>query len=119
MRYSASGRLADELEDLLDAERRILLCGNLDAINRLTKQKTRILDSPHLKVNNAETLQRIRCKAQRNAVLLAAAMEGVKAAVARLGHLRKGPAPLDTYDCHGQRRRLGDQSIASGMEHKA
>lgn len=113
-----SDRLMASLEDLLDAERQILLAGELVAVGPLTRQKERLLDNPALAAADQPTLERIRAKANRNGELLGAAIRGVQAAAARLDALRQAPRATDTYDRSGQRKTLG-QGDAGAWEHKA
>ncbi len=119
MRRDRATRLMDALEDLLDAERQIILNGDLQAVGRLAQQKERLLDNPALAATTPEGLERIRTKASRNGVLLRAAMAGVRAAAARLEALRKGPGALNTYDRDGQRTLLGQGQVTGALERKA
>lgn len=53
-----------------------------------------------------ETLRRLRFAATRNAGLLSAMRDGLRAATDRLQALSKPAAALQTYDGTGQRRRI-------------
>jgi flagellar biosynthesis/type III secretory pathway chaperone len=101
----------EALEDLLEAERTGLLAGDLDRVLRLAGRKQALLSRLPDSSGDLARLDRLRRSAARNAGLLAAAAQGVRAAAERVRNLIEGPAPLTTYDGSGRR-----QSLASGGE---
>ena len=88
---------ADALEDLLDQERGLLLSGRIDGLLRMAGEKERMLarlagiDAP------ADTLERLRVKAERNQQLLTAAARGIKSAARRLEAMCAPETGLRTY----------------------
>jgi len=105
------------LEDLLEDERRCLLAGDLDRVLRLASHKEALLSDLPASGPQAAELERLRRAAERNAGLLAAAAQGVRAASDRMRCLLEGPAPLATYDAGGRRQTLGGD--AGGTVHRA
>lgn len=97
------------LESFLDKERRAILNGAFEDIDRIAHEKELLLEGKKLVAPDQKTLERLRRKAERNQNLLAAAIRGVRSVSARLEALRNGPAELNTYDKSGQRTTLGGQ----------
>ncbi len=97
----------DVLEDFLDKERMAILTGSLGNMERIAKEKERLLDKGALQTPDRKTLDRIRRKVERNQTLLAAAIRGIRAVSLRMEILRNGPGDLNTYDKTGQRKTLG------------
>jgi len=95
------------LEDFLDKERQAILTGSLKDMERIVREKERLLDKGGLPLHDHKTLNQIRRKIERNQHLLAAAIRGVRTVTARLDVLRNGPGELNTYDKSGQRTTLG------------
>ena len=101
--------MIDALEDLLDKERAAILDGALEDMGRIACEKERVLERRELTVPDQRTLDRVRRKAARNQLLLAAAIRGVRAVSARLDVLRNGSSEMNTYDRAGQRTTLGSR----------
>lgn len=98
--------IADELEDLLDRERAILLAGKVQDLANLTEYKTKLLH--HLSSQaGGPGLRRIQSKAQRNARLLQAAGSGIRSVADRVAALREGPKSFATYGANGSKRVVG------------
>jgi hypothetical protein len=99
-----AGDVADRFEDLLEKERRAILEGNLDFLERAVAEKERLARALGAAGVDVSRLRRLREKLQRNRLLLEAAGRGIRAAAQRLAGLH-GPAPeLSTYDSSGRRR---------------
>jgi hypothetical protein len=90
-----------EIITLLDATHAALLDGDLDAIGALAAQLDGLLGT--LGAISGETLSLIRTKAVRNAAVLRAAEQGVRAAQRRLAELREAASGHRTYGRDGHR----------------
>lgn len=101
--------VVDALEDLFAREQEGLLAGDLEAVMRLAVWRESLLGQVRAIRVSQPVLERLRIKAARNAGLLAAAAQGVRAANLRVRGLIEGPAPLSTYDARGRRHMLGDR----------
>ncbi len=91
----------DALIDYFDRERRAILDGRFDILERIAREKARLLESLAKRNVPVETLRRLKTLGDRNAALLAAMQNGVSAARARVANLRAG-ADLQTYDATGR-----------------
>lgn len=95
----------DQLNMLLDRERRALLSGKLDTLTHVLQQKEGLLDqivqSPmHV---SAQDISSLRTKLDRNQRLLAIALDGLRDVAKRINELRRVQNSLETYDCQGRR----------------
>ena len=109
--------LVDALHDLLDAERRALLAGDLDAIARMLARKEDILARLGTVPGGAPPLGPLMDKLQRNQVLLHGALDGIRTVAARIADARQVRASLETYDKRGQRRSI--PAPAASLERRA
>jgi hypothetical protein len=91
------------LDDLLDQTHGALLTGDLALLGRLAPEVQAQTDDPA--AMDAGTAQRLRCKAERNAQLLQAALRGLRSARARVQAIAAG-ASLITYDARGRKATL-------------
>ncbi|UWR02537.1 flagellar export chaperone FlgN [Ruegeria conchae] len=92
------------LEDLLDQERKALIGGDLDDLNRLAPEKEDLIDALNgLKVIDSDDLVRVQMKVARNQALLTSAAEGIRAVAERMSELRRVRQEFSTYDAAGQR----------------
>ena len=100
-------KLIDELDELLDAERRALLAGNLDELSRLYDNKEKLVASLNaLDWIEAEHLAGLQKKMSHNQRLLTSAMEGIRAVADRMAELRRLRQSLSTYDRDGRRHQF-------------
>ncbi len=99
--------LVTRIETILQAERAALRAGSFDALEKIAPIKASIV--PHLMSGKLATghLTRLRHIAARNEAMLAASMEGVRAAATRLAQIREALEPLNTYSQDGERQKLG------------
>ncbi len=102
-------QVADELLDLLDRERGILLEGRISDLARLAEQKSRLIGLIQA-TPSAEVMDLVRAKAERNARLLEAAGHGIRNVTRRIASLREGPKPFSTYRADGRRNVVGGTS---------
>lgn len=109
-------RIADELEDLLDREKALLMAGAVRDLPRLADQKVRLLTRLSA-ATGQHGLARIRDKAQRNARLLEAAGRGIQSVTERIASLRAGPQPFSTYSADGAKATFGGKG--GTMERRA
>lgn len=97
---------AGALERLLERERRDLLAGDLTALAGHARQKARLAAQLEKTPAGEAALARIRAMAVRNGALLAAARDGVAAALHAVEGRRKAGADLATYDRAGRRNAI-------------
>lgn len=101
----------DALHDLLERERRALLAGRMDELERLVALKdalrAKLGDAPPLAAG--PRLDALRALAAQNAELLNAARRGIEAASASLGMLRDGALKFETYNRDGQLRPMANR----------
>ncbi len=98
----------DALETLLDKERRAILAGRFDQLERLTTEKERLQIRLQTETLSKRVMTNLKVKAQRNGRLLEAMQAGLKTASARLTALRALPNELHTYDAGGARVLLDE-----------
>lgn len=93
-----------ELADILEEERRILLCGRLEDLPDIARRKEEFLTRLEVAVpHDDERLREIRQSMVRNQRLMAHAMEGIRAVSDRLEELRRVCSGLVTYGRDGKR----------------
>lgn len=94
----------DSLDDLLDAERRALLEGNLDEIARLHDRKEQLIEVLNrMDVEDQANLVALNTKLERNQALLNTALGGIRSVARRLAAIRRVRQSLDTYDSAGRK----------------
>ncbi len=93
------------LDDLLDAERRALLLGDLEKLSRLLEQKEALIDAlKDHEMSEASQIETLSDKVNRNQELLNTALDGIRSVARRLAALRRVRASLDTYDAQGRKK---------------
>ena len=97
--------LIDALEDLLEAERGLLLAGEIQDLERLAERKQSLLAQLAGANPDAASLAALRRQLDRNARILTAAGQGIRHAIERVRQLAD-PAPLATYDGAGRRSEI-------------
>ena len=95
------------LETILDDSFIALKSGNLPQLLDLSERTEAALDFDH--GSDSGLAERVREKARRNEVLIAAAIKGVKAARQRARDL-SAAGQFSTYDAAGQRNQVGHSS---------
>ncbi len=109
----------DALDDLLDAERRALLAGNLDEIARLHHRKQQLIDDLNGQSSaDQASLASLTVKLQRNQVLLDTALDGIRSVARRLAAIRRVRQSLDTYDQMGRKKSF-ETRIDRSLEKRA
>lgn len=99
--------LIEDLDQLLDAERRALVDGDLDELARLYDGKEALITGLNaLDRLESEQLQEVRHKMTRNQALLNSAMEGIRGVADRMAELRRLRQSLSTYDRDGRRHQF-------------
>lgn len=96
---------AAAIEDVLEAEREALLCGDLERVGRLKSRKEDLLaDLLESRVGlSAENYARLSEKAARNQALLAGAAQGIAAVRQRLQEIRNAQSGDGSYTADGRR----------------
>jgi flagellar biosynthesis/type III secretory pathway chaperone len=93
------------LEDLLEAERALVLTGDVGALEQLAGRKEALLAALAGAEVTPAALERLRLGLDRNARVLSAAGQGIRDAIERVRQLAD-PAPLVTYDGQGRRSEI-------------
>lgn len=95
------------LEQLLDHERRLLLSGELGALETLLPSKETLVEDLNTNDNlHQDVLERLDMKLRRNQLLLNGAMEGIRAVSDRLAVLKKVHSSIETYDSGGNKQTI-------------
>ena len=95
------------LDDLLDAERRALMNGDLDEISRLMARKEALIESLNAQeATDRAELDNLNSKVERNQELLNSALDGIRAVARRLAAMRRIRGSLDTYDAQGRKSAI-------------
>lgn len=114
MTDSTPQTLIDRLDDLLDAEREMLLKGELDMMAGIAGEKEILIDALNaLEPERHPELGDLQSKVARNQVLLDGALQGIRKVARRLAALRRIRRTLETYDARGQKR-----TIQGEVDHK-
>ena len=100
-------RILSGVKNCLDAERRLLLAGNLASLPEQVSAREDLMNRfqalpPASDPDLAPLLEDIRTGAARNAKLLEAALAGLRDANETLGRIRKSQEKLGTYDEKGE-----------------
>ncbi|WP_298841104.1 flagellar biosynthesis protein FlgN [uncultured Roseobacter sp.] len=108
-----------ELDDLLDAEKKALLEGDLEKVGRLLERKEVLIEQLSvLEAAEVAQLENLNTKVKRNQVLLDHALQGIRSVAQRLAALRQVRNSLDTYDESGKRQTI-DMNSESVVEKRA
>lgn len=105
------------LEAILTEEAAMIRRADFSQIDRLIADKSRLAGQIGRSRPAPGALERVRRLAERNAILLQAAMQGLRAAQARLSALTNAGAGLRTYDASGDARSVTGH--APSLERKA
>lgn len=107
------------LDELLDAERRALLSGELDKIARLHDRKSALVeDLSKLDLKDQEQLRDLSQKVGRNQELLTSALDGIRAVAKRLAAVRHVRENLETYDERGKKNTVAT-NVKKTLEKRA
>lgn len=111
--------LIDELDDLLDSEKKALVRGDIDSVSRLMSQKEILVETLNAQDDlDRKNLAQLHQKVMRNQTLLNSALEGIRAVATRMSELRRVRSGLETYDEQGRKRHLSTQ-ISAQVEKRA
>lgn len=95
-----------DISALLDHERAVLLAGDYAALRDISPEKTRLLAAGDLSDCGAPPAAILR-KLQRNQVLLAMAITGVRSARGQLDAIEQQRNGFESYDMFGTRSTVG------------
>lgn len=99
--------LFDTLEDLLAYERRTILAGDLDRLPPLLHEKERMIHAiSAVNAASSDRIDHIRSLIAYNRSLLDSALDGMRAAMRRLGTRQHARHTLSTYDNTGARNDI-------------
>ncbi len=97
----------DALDRLLDAEKAVLLRGDLEKLAEMLPQKEALIDAVNaMGDRDLPGLQSIDGKVKRNQLLLDGAMEGIRDVARRLAVLRQLRGSLETYGSDGKKLNI-------------
>lgn len=97
------------LENVLDEVGNAARLANISQLGNLARRlEEALLNIEHLgpKALSPAHLQRLKTKAEQNALLLDAALRGTRAARRRIEDVRQAAKGLQTYDNRGQRAEI-------------
>jgi flagellar biosynthesis/type III secretory pathway chaperone len=97
---------ATALLDLLEDERRILIDGKLSALGELAVRKEKLVADLLASQPGVAMVHRLRVASERNAGLLAACGEGIRAARRLVQATMAAPEPMTTYTADGRTSQL-------------
>ncbi|MBV1926146.1 MAG: flagellar biosynthesis protein FlgN [Rhodobacteraceae bacterium] len=102
--------LIDELDELLDSEKKALVQGDMERVGRLMSQKEYLVESLNAQDDlDRNNLTKLHQKVMRNQTLLDSALEGIRAVATRMSELRRVRGGLETYDEKGRKQHFVDQ----------
>ncbi|MGC1427180.1 MAG: hypothetical protein WA822_01215 [Albidovulum sp.] len=112
-------RLCADIETLIHSERLAIRQGNLTELGALAARKAHLIGqiAPTGDRAMAARLLVLKQRAEANQTLLSAAIDGVKAARARLSAIRGVAFRLDTYDSNGRAQSVAFE--AGSVERRA
>jgi flagellar biosynthesis/type III secretory pathway chaperone len=97
----------EQLDALLEQERKALLAGDLQEIATLYDQKERLIEALNMSEHrDLAHLMRLDGKVRRNQLLLNGALEGIRSVTQRMAALQQVRQSLETYDRDGQKKRI-------------
>ena len=99
-------RAAQRLIDLLDAERKALLNGDLPAAVAMSDRKEALAAKLDSETPDEDLAKKVRDRAKRNAALLGAALKGAQAAREKITAILAAK-PFTTYGSDGRSVSLG------------
>lgn len=102
---------------LLDEERAALLRGDYADLDRLAPSKQKLLARIGESALSEQNMQRVAHAVRRNQSLLAAAIDGMRAAKGRIDGMRQQRSSFSTYDKSGHRQLIDTKR--SVVERKA
>ena len=111
------GNATDGMRDLLERERKAILEGRFDVLERMSSEKERLVSLIKRDQTDLKVMAELREKTDRNGELLAAMRDGIRAAQDRVRKLQKGVEPLQTYDSTGQIRSI--EPVKQVLTHRA
>lgn len=96
-----------ELGNLLEAERKALLEGDLHILKDLLSSKEALMEAVNdMPDPDRAAMQALAGKLQRNQLLLDGALEGIRAVAQRMARLREVKGALETYGADGKRHDI-------------
>lgn len=100
-----ASRLA-RISSLLDLERDALRSGTLDKLDGLVSERERLIDDLKGTIDRRDSecigaLQAIKVKAQRNAGLMGAALQGLQSGSKQIAEIEHARTQLSTYSSDG------------------
>ena len=98
--------LAEKIDTQLDLERRLILQGQLEKLEPMIAERERMVadlaESAVADEAQIKEIELLQVKARRNAGLIKAAIEGIRAANERVAEIEAAHSKLSTYSAAGQ-----------------
>lgn len=99
--------LIDELDAILEQERRALVKGEIQRLEAFLERKEELIGQLNtLEHKTPEILGDLQDRLARNQALLGSAMQGIKAVANRMAELRRVRKGLEVYDRAGKKARF-------------
>lgn len=109
----------DQLDALLEAERKALLDGNLEALAGLLPDKEALIGALSSSApENLPALKALDVKVRRNQLLLDGALEGIREVAGRMAEMRRMRNGLETYGSDGRKHNI-DVRVDHTLERRA
>lgn len=106
-----SDTLLDQLDGMLERERRAALDGDVEALPALLAEKERLLTALEASGPAPEArIDRARARIARNRALLDGALDGMRTAIRAISARRQARQALNTYDISGTRTAIGQDA---------
>ena len=119
MRDLPHSRVIQQVEDVLVAERALLITGDFKALERLEADKEKVIAAIRpMSERDLQELSHLRGLAEHNQQLFKQALKGIQDVADRLESIRKIGETIDTYDQTGRRISVETQQ-SKALEKRA
>ena len=119
MRDLPHSKVIQQVEDVLVAERALLITGDFKALERLEADKEKVIAAIRpMSERDLQELSHLRGLAEHNQQLFKQALKGIQDVADRLESIRKIGETIDTYDQTGRRISVETQQ-SKALEKRA
>ena len=116
MRDLPNSKVIQQVEDVLVAERALLVSGDFKALERLEVDKEKVIAAIRpMSEKDLQELRHLRGLAEHNQQLFKQALKGIQDVSDRLESIRKVGETIDTYDHTGRRVSVETQQSKKGF----
>ena len=118
MRDLPNSKVIQQVEDVLVAERALLVSGDFKALERLEVDKEKVIAAIRpMSEKDLQELRHLRGLAEHNQQLFKQALKGIQDVSDRLESIRKVGETIDTYDHTGRRVSVETQQSKELEKH--